>query len=311
LYDNFEKKSFVYKKVDGLELLSDVYLPKSTQPEHEYATIVYFHGGGLVVGDRNPLGFEFINDLLNENWIYISFDYRLCPEVKIYDLWSDCEDHWKWVLTELPKLLNIKIDKSKIGSLGDSAGGYLALLSGYKLQPRPTVIVDYFGIVSIDSDYYNKPKENYPPELSISLEKYNQLLVPTPLSGCHALDPVTFAPLPRSYIFSYFVQEGLFSKTLWGLDIHNPDELKKLLEWHPAHNISKDYPPVIIQHGDKDIIIPISNSLEMIESLKKYGVEYQWTVATGHGHGFFVKKGGEEYKKYMTSALLWLKKYLK
>jgi len=306
---NFDKKTFTFKKTDqGLELKSDVYLPQTLQPDHVYTVIVHYHGGGLIIGDRDEHSLEFVNDLVNENWIYLSIDYRLCPEVKIYDMWNDCEDHWKWVITELPTLLNIKIDESNIASIGESAGGYLSLLSGYKLHPRPKAIVAYFAISAIDSDYYNKSKD-LPPEARVSEENYKKLIEPKPTARALCLS-ATFEVNPRGDIFKYLIQEGIYTKTLWGLDIHDPEEKQKLLQWKPAHNFSKDYPPIIIFHGDKDPLIPFTESEEVVESLKKNGTVHEFVVATGLGHGFFVKKGDGGYEKYIDSARLWLKKYL-
>jgi len=310
---NFDKKTFTYKKTDqGLELKSDVYLPNSIQPDHEYPVVVHFHGGGFIFGDRDTQNTELANDLVNENWIYITFDYRLCPEVKINELWSDCEDHWKWVITELPKLLNIKIDESNMAALGESAGGYLSLLSGYKLHPRPSAIAVFFPFVSVHSDFWNlSTKENTPPENLVSEETYKNLVQPKPIAGVPiSLYPPFEGAFPRATIMVYLRQEGLYIKTMFGLDRQNPDDLQKLLQWNPAHNISKDYPPVILLHGDKDPYVPITDSEGVVESLKKNGVEHQFVVAPGYGHGFSDKKGEEGYDKYIDPARLWLKKYL-
>jgi acetyl esterase/lipase len=51
--------TFTYKEVDGIRVLLDVYLPPDTisQPQtqstnHFCPAVVYFHGGGLTVGNR-------------------------------------------------------------------------------------------------------------------------------------------------------------------------------------------------------------------------------------------------------------------
>jgi len=200
-----------------------------------------------------------------------------------------------------------------MAALGGSAGGYLSLISGYKLHPRPRAIVTCFPMASLDSDYWNLPtKENTPPEQLISEETYKNIVQPKPIAGSRlALLPPFEGMFPRINMILYLIQQGLYIKTLFGLDRKNPDELQKLLQWKPAHNISKEYPPVILLHGDKDPSVPIADSEEVVESLKKNGVEHQFIVAPGYGHGFWVKKGEEGYVKYVDPVRLWFKKYLK
>jgi len=45
--------TFTYKEVDGINILLDVYLPPDvTQQAKHRPAVVYFHGGGLTVGNR-------------------------------------------------------------------------------------------------------------------------------------------------------------------------------------------------------------------------------------------------------------------
>jgi acetyl esterase/lipase len=51
--------TFIYKEVDGIRVLLDVYLPPNDvdqqltgQPIQYRPAVVYFHGGGLTVGNR-------------------------------------------------------------------------------------------------------------------------------------------------------------------------------------------------------------------------------------------------------------------
>jgi len=302
---NLVRKTFVYKQTGDIEIQSDVYLPTSTLPDHSYPVIVHFHGGGFIAGDRNLNVPDLFSEFIQANWIYISFDYRIGLEVKIYDLWSDCVDHWKWVFTELPKLLNIKFDLSKIGTIGESAGGYLALLSGYKLQPPPKVIVNYFGIVCIDSDFYNRPHINLPEENRISKEVM-KLIETKPLTGAPVFTPeMKFSP--RMELYTYLCQNGLVVKELWGLNL--PEDLEKLSSWVPLKNISKDFPPTLVLHGKNDNVVPLSDSKELVQLLKKNGTDYQFVLAENEGHGWFYKKGDEGYENLVYPAFLWFKKY--
>jgi len=225
-------------------------------------------------------------------------------------LWSDCEDHWKWVFTELPKLLNIKFDTSKIASIGESAGGYLALLSGYKLIPRPNFIIDYFGFVNWESNFYNIPASNIPPEQQMSADVL-KLIGYKPLSG----DLIWKADrnlAPRAYLFFYFLQKALLLKECFGLNPHqHPEDLDKLSPWMPAKNITKGFPATLIYHSRDDSLVPFEDSENLVEALKKHGVEHIFVALDKQGHGFCFnyKKGEAEYGSYVNTAYLWLKFY--
>jgi len=306
--ESVNKKTFVYKTVDDLEIQSDIYLPPSTLPNKPYPVVIHFHGGGLIAGDRNLQILDLHNEFLQENWIYISFDYRLGPEIKIYDLWADCQDHWKWIFTELPKLISVELDCTKIATIGESAGGYLALLSGYKLlSPCPTVIVNFFGIAAIQSDFYNRPKLDLTPETRVSADVLKEIL-PKPISQTLLFTPdMKFTT--RFMLYAYYFQNGLFLKELWGLNPELPEDREKLSPWIPVKNITKEFPPTIVLHGNKDPLVPIEDSVEFVEGLKRNEVEHQFVMADVEGHGFFFRKGDEGYEKYIYPSFLWIKKH--
>ena len=54
----------------------------------------------------------------------------------------------------------------------------------------------------------------------------------------------------------------------------------------PIAQITKDYPPALIYHGDKDNLVPLEQSQRFIEKLKEAGVECKLVVKTGAGHGW-------------------------
>lgn len=69
--DPLHKLAFTYKRVQCTHLLLDVYPPvigTRTKETTEYPMIIYFHGGGLTVGNRESwfprwLHSAYINDL--------------------------------------------------------------------------------------------------------------------------------------------------------------------------------------------------------------------------------------------------------
>jgi len=293
-------------------LEADVFLPPSPPPNDGYPVILHIHGGGFIVGDRSLHSPFFVNELTNRNWVYISFDYRLAPEVKIDEMWADFQDAWNWTLNDAPKLLSTTFNVGKTLLIGESAGGYFSLVGGYKLTPRPKAIIDLFGNAAISGPFYNSPKENLDPE-NVVQDSVWENVKDRPICGYPVLDSdgnlITDA---RSFIYMNMVQKGTFLKHIFGLDINKESDVPKIDSWTPARNISKDYPPTYLMHGDQDPIVPIADSEEVAEALKKHGVVHEFVVGEGQEHGmmdaFIPNEPG--WGKYVTPLIGFIEKYL-
>ena len=92
-------------------------------------------------------------------YIVAAIDYRLAPTTKLNEILEDVSDAFHWLREQGPELFNI--DPERIGVLGSSAGGYLALMSGLVVNPPPKAIVSLYGYGDIDGDWYTKPDAFY------------------------------------------------------------------------------------------------------------------------------------------------------
>lgn len=95
-----------------------------TPPEMTSPTIlVYFHGGGWVLGDLD-IGDETCRSLaLASQSLVISVDYRLAPESKFPAPLEDAYTATCWVAENADRLVG---NSPRVGVAGDSAGGNLA-----------------------------------------------------------------------------------------------------------------------------------------------------------------------------------------
>ncbi len=85
--------------------------------------IVHMHGGGFVLGsaeDMAPLHVALAKEL---GCVIVSVDYRLAPETSYPGNIDDCYDALAWTFEHSDAL---GIDASRIGVMGESAGGGLA-----------------------------------------------------------------------------------------------------------------------------------------------------------------------------------------
>jgi acetyl esterase len=101
-----------------------IYTPKALRQAQGLAPcLVFFHGGGWVIGDLDSHD-VVCRKLADEGeLIVISVDYRLAPEHKFPAAIDDAIDATKWIAANAASL---GIDASRLMVGGDSAGGNLA-----------------------------------------------------------------------------------------------------------------------------------------------------------------------------------------
>lgn len=106
---------------DGAEIPVRIYIPVTAKKE--LPLIVYYHGGGWVIGDIDYMdgGCQYLTK--HSEAIVISIDYRLAPENPYPIPQNDAYDGFLWAVENS---LQLPIDYSKIAVAGDSAGGNLA-----------------------------------------------------------------------------------------------------------------------------------------------------------------------------------------
>ena len=97
----------------------DIYYPKN---KTGFATIVWFHGGGLTGGNK-----EIPEALKNKGFAIIGVNYRLSPKVKAAKAIEDAAAAVAWTFNNIS---NYGGDKSQIFVSGHSAGGYLGMMIG-------------------------------------------------------------------------------------------------------------------------------------------------------------------------------------
>lgn len=101
-----------------------IYHPSSNIPKK---TLVYFHGGGCVIGSINTHD-RFCRFLAKHgNMNIISVGYRLAPEHKFPSAICDAIEAWNYINDNHQQL---NINPEHIGVGGDSAGAYLACIIG-------------------------------------------------------------------------------------------------------------------------------------------------------------------------------------
>ena len=104
---------------DGL-LTARTYTPQGVGP---FPVLIWFHGGGWVVGDLDGTDGTARELAAYANCLVVSIDYRLAPETKFPGPVEDCYEATAWIADNADK---INGDSERIAVGGASAGGNLA-----------------------------------------------------------------------------------------------------------------------------------------------------------------------------------------
>ncbi len=252
-----------YARVGELPLTLDIYLPDAPAPakpaKENRPVIVWIHGGGWSAGSKaNCPAAVFVP----AGFAAVSIDYRLTPLAPFPAQIHDCKAAVRWVRAHAAEY---GFDPDHVGVWGGSAGGHLAALlgtSGGDKELEGTVggNLDQSSAVQAVCDWFG-------PTDIVKLAHADGSPAEKPV------DPAAPANEAAGPLDS-----------LVGGPIH--DHLDLARKASPMNFISKDDPPVLIMHGDKDSLVPISQSEMFNDALKAAGVDVKMHVVKGAGHGF-------------------------
>jgi len=116
------RKVKITSSVDGESVRAWVIAPKVS--EEKLPAILFLHGGGFVF-KAAPYHYDLAKSYaLCANAVVVLPDYRMAYNNKYNVPLQDCCDMWHWLLANADAL---GIDSAKLGIVGDSAGGFLAV----------------------------------------------------------------------------------------------------------------------------------------------------------------------------------------
>ena len=116
-----EYRDISYSNRSGKELLMDFFQPEVLAGT-ELPVIINVHGGGLIDGNKN-LSVGFCRQLAKRGYLVCSLEYRLIPNVRVYEQFDDVCAGMDCVGR---KLVEFDVDFTRIYMVAESAGAYLA-----------------------------------------------------------------------------------------------------------------------------------------------------------------------------------------
>ncbi len=266
----FSKKTYTYKTAEGVAIAADVYRADDAQAR---PVVVWIHGGALITGNRRAVPKLLLELCKKEGYALVSLDYRLAPEVKLPAIIADLEDAFRWIHGDGAK--RCRLDATRLVVTGGSAGGYLTLMAGVRVQPRPRGLVAYWGYGDVDGDWYTEPSAHYRKQPLVSKEEAAKAVGGKVLTGSEP----GFDGKARGRYYLYLRQNGLWTKEVTGFD--PATERAKLDPYCPVRNITPQYPPTLLIHGTADTDVPYELSANMAKALARQ----RSTARADHGAG--------------------------
>ncbi|MCL1883483.1 MAG: alpha/beta hydrolase [Defluviitaleaceae bacterium] len=179
-----------YKKIDGVSLYMDLFLPDDAQ---SVPLIMWIHGGAWKKGDRKWCG---LKNQTARGFAVASIDYRLTTVAPFPACIEDCKSALVFLRENASKY---SIDPSRVCVAGDSAGGHLAALMGVSSghadwEPENAdcsvqAVIDFYGPSQMRRDYPNNPNHIF--EILNALLGEN-VLTPRGLMLAAAASPQTY-----------------------------------------------------------------------------------------------------------------------
>ena len=259
-------RELTYARALGFRPLKmDIWLPRNT--DGPVPLVVWVHGGAFQLGDRRELPPTFAPDsvfrLLNEAGIACAtVDYRHSLEAPFPAQLHDLKAAVRYLREFAPQL---GVDPGRFGAWGESAGGHLVALlgltgnredlhGGLGVQGHPSrvsAVVDFYGVSSlVDIPRMDTPGGLFPPALTAA--------VPAGMS----LQP------------EYMLVGG-------------SDDPALLAAASPVSYVAPGAPPFLLVHGDRDGLVPHSQTDLLAAALADAGVEHQVVTINGGDHCFF------------------------
>ena len=283
-----EPRTYVYKRVGGCDIKADAY---GTAEKRKKPVAVWIHGGALIMGSRKLPGDGRIpRVLLDAGFSVISIDYRLAPETKLPEIIADVRYAFHWIRAQATAL---HIEPDRLAVCGGSAGGYLTLMTGFCVKPRPKVLAPFWGYGDIVGPWYSKPDPFYLKQPAVSREQALAAVGHEPVS-----EPADTANREKFYL--YCRQQGLWPKEVTG---HDPATEDRWFDGYcPVRNVTREYPPAMLIHGTADEDVPYEQSKMMAERLGKVGVEHRLVTVPGGNHGIGNISAAEQDRIYRDAA---------
>lgn len=229
----------------------DVYLPKQRKSDRPLPVVVFIHGGGWVGGTRSFFTSRACDYASSGEYAAVCIGYRLADQAAWPAQLHDCKAAVRWIRAHAEEL---NLDPEHIGAFGGSAGAHLALM------------------LATTGD-----RKELAGDLGEFLEQPSQINCVVSICG------PTDLTKPVCSGRSAEMLNGLVAKLLGGTIEEKPDAAR---EASPIKHLSRQTPPILMLHGDKDSLVDFDQSAQFRAAAEKAGASALLIPLIGVDHNF-------------------------
>lgn len=276
------REDVIYGRKHGMALTLDVFTPK--KGANGAAVILVISGGFF--SSHEAINPAFARPLIERGYTVFAVVHGSQPRYTAPEIIKDMNRAVRFIRHHAR---DYGVDPDRIGVSGASAGGHLSLMLGTAGDAGDP---DAKDPVDRESSRVQAVACFFPPTDFLNYGIPGVQLI-------HAKDHAkTFRPA-----FDY--QELDRETNLW-TTITEPARLREITRAiSPIHHVSPDDAPTLILHGDADKLVPLQQSREMVDRLRKSGVDAKLVIKAGAGHGWLTM--GQD----MDSLADWFDAHLK
>jgi acetyl esterase/lipase len=254
------REDVIYGRKYGTALTMDVFTPK--QGATGAAVILCVSGGWVSNHDQIQPVFS---DLLYRGFTVFAVVHGSQPKFTIPECVADINRAVRYIRYHAA---DFKVDPSRIGITGASAGGHLSLMIGCagatgdsaakdpvdRESSRVQAVACFFP----PTDFLNYGKDGVK---SLGIEPEHRFKAP----------------------FDFKVQDPA-TKLFHPVDLETREKICK--EMSPCYHVTKDDAPTLIIHGDADQLVPLQQSERIMACFQEAGVPAKLIVKQGAKHGW-------------------------
>ncbi len=250
------ERDVVYETVGARKLPLDLYRPVSDKPT---PLVIWIHGGGWRGGSKS--GFGPAGGLLARGYAVASVEYRLSGEAIFPAAIADCKAAVSFLRLNAKRY---NLDPDNFGVWGSSAGGHLVALLGTTNDVKD---FDTHPVTKKASSAVQAVCDWFGPTDFLQMDAH---AVP---GSRHVHDRADSAE-------SRFV----------GGPIQKEPFRSVVVRANPITYVSAGDPPILLVHGDNDVVVSHHQSELLHDALKKVKVNSTLRIVKRAGHGY---RGGD------------------
>lgn len=209
--------------------LMDIFLPETG--EGPFPAVIDLHGGGYFYGSRCSVRMEPVLELIHHGYVVVSLDYTLSPYGKFPLQIHELKAAIRFLRANAEKY---RTDPNRIAVWGLSAGAHIGTLAAVSTHV-PELDDPSMGNASFSS------------EIQAVVDLYGPV--------DFTIDDITGDENPAETMYAIFL----------GSPLALVPDLVRLS--NPCNFITPEMPPILIQHGDRDRLVNVKNSILLYDAI--------------------------------------------